>query len=256
MPQHPNPTEQLDFLRTVASSSPRLIWYGTDGRVELSGRVFDNWVAKTANFLVDELDAGRGTRVALNLPTHWKTLVWAYASWQAGAVVVLPESPDSPDSGDRNSDVVVTSSARSAVESPRVLVPVALGALALRWPGDLPRGAVDYAAEVRSHGDVFMQESAPEPGSVLVEVGGAVGEATTGEPVPRRLSFSDLSKGFGDGVGPGSVALLESGSTVLRSLEAAASVWAAGGTLILVDPDVPVTDQLLTGERVTARLDG
>ena len=29
-------------------------------------------------------------------------------------------------------------------------------ALAPRWPGTLPAGVVDYAAEVRSHGDVFL----------------------------------------------------------------------------------------------------
>ncbi len=33
---------------------PRLTWYGADGeRVELSARVLENWVAKTANLLVE-----------------------------------------------------------------------------------------------------------------------------------------------------------------------------------------------------------
>ena len=36
---------------------PRLTWYGPDAeRVELSGKVLLNWVAKTANLLTDELD--------------------------------------------------------------------------------------------------------------------------------------------------------------------------------------------------------
>ncbi|MBG6182817.1 uncharacterized protein (TIGR03089 family) [Arthrobacter sp. CAN_A214] len=263
MPQHTNPTEQLAFLRTVASSSPRLVWYGTDGRVELSGRVFDNWVAKTANLLVDELDAVRGTRVAMHLPTHWKAVVWAYATWQAGGVLVLPRTPDggsgtsdgtSDGSGDIDGDILVTSSARPPLEAPLMLVPVALGALALRWPGELPRGAVDYAAEVRSYGDVFPEEAPPRPGAVLVEAGNSGDSGTTGAPGPRRLSFADLSGGSDGAVPPSSVALLEPGCTVLRALEAAASVWGAEGTLILVDRDVQVTDQLLAGERVTARL--
>ncbi|WP_049822470.1 TIGR03089 family protein [Arthrobacter sp. H41] len=255
MPQHTNPTEQLAFLRTVASSSPRLVWYGTDGRVELSGRVFDNWVAKTANLLVDELDAVRGTRVAVHLSNHWKAVVWAYAVWQAGGVVLLPRAPD-----DGDGDIVVTSSARSPLEAPRILVPVALGALALRWPGELPRGAVDYAAEVRSHGDVFPEEAPPEPGTVLVEAGpagdrgAAEDRGTAGEAGSRRLSFADLSGGPEEAVPPATVALLEPGCTVLRALEAAASVWGAGGTLILMDRDVPVTDRILAGERVTVRL--
>ncbi|MBG6217249.1 uncharacterized protein (TIGR03089 family) [Arthrobacter sp. CAN_A6] len=255
MPQHTNPTEQLAFLRTVASSSPRLVWYGTDGRVELSGRVFDNWVAKTANLLVDELDAVPGTRVAMHLPTHWKAVVWAYATWQAGGVLVLPSSPDGADgTSDGDGDILVTSSARAPLEAPRMLVPVALGALALRWPGELPLGAVDYAAEVRSHGDVFPEEAPPRPGTVLVEAGNQGDGGTAGAPGPRRLSFANLSGGSDEAVPPSTVALLEPGCTVLRALEAAASVWGTGGTLILVDRDVRVTDQLLAGERVTARL--
>lgn len=254
MPQHQNPSEQLTFLRTFAASSPRLIWYGTDGRVELSGRVFDNWVAKTANLLVDELDATHGTRVVLHLPAHWKALAWAYAVWQAGGVVVLPLAQETGDPVDGDGDIVVTAFDLPPREAPGVLVPVALGALALRWPGELPRGAVDYAAEVRSHGDVFAEEWAQEPGSVVVEMGGAGSSGTVREPGPRRLSFADLAHGFAGAVQPGTVALLEPGCTVLRALEAAAAVWEAEGTLILVDPDVPVTDQLLAGERVTARL--
>ena len=40
---------------------PFVTWYDDhrDQRVELSYRTFGNWVAKTANFLVDELGAGR-----------------------------------------------------------------------------------------------------------------------------------------------------------------------------------------------------
>lgn len=255
MPQHTDPTEQLAFLRTVASSSPRLVWYGIDGRVELSGRVFDNWVAKTANLLVDELDAVPGTRVAVHLPNHWKAVVWAYAVWQAGGVVLLPRTPDEGDgNGNDDGDIVVTSSARSPLEAPRTLVPVALGALALRWPGELPRGAVDYAAEVRSHGDVFPEEAPPEPGTVLVEVDTEEDRRAAGEAGVRRLSFADLAGALDEAVPPAAVALLNPGCTVLRALEAAASVWGAGGTLILIDRDVPVTDRMLEGERVTVRL--
>ena len=58
----PTPTSVprlVDKLRR--SSHPALIWYGQDGeRVELSGRVLDNWAAKTANLWVDELDLQAG----------------------------------------------------------------------------------------------------------------------------------------------------------------------------------------------------
>ena len=38
------------------------------GGTELSGRVLENWVAKTANLLVEELDAAPGSTIALRAP--------------------------------------------------------------------------------------------------------------------------------------------------------------------------------------------
>ena len=50
-------SELMTSLRSGHATSPRLTWYGPDSeRVELSGRVLDNWVAKTSNLLQDELD--------------------------------------------------------------------------------------------------------------------------------------------------------------------------------------------------------
>ena len=75
----------MTALRSGHSTSPRLTWYGPDAeRVELSGRVLDNWVAKTSNLLQDELDAEPGMRLRLDLPAHWKSVIWALAAWQLG----------------------------------------------------------------------------------------------------------------------------------------------------------------------------
>ena len=57
--------------------------------MELSGKVLDNWAAKTSNYLAEELDAEPGTTVELDLPAHWKTLVWALGAWQAGCPLAL-----------------------------------------------------------------------------------------------------------------------------------------------------------------------
>lgn len=145
----------MTTLRSGHSTSPRLTWYGPDSeRVELSGRVLDNWVAKTSNLLQDELDAEPGKAIRLDLPAHWKSFVWALAAWQLGMEVVFDGTTadllvtDTPDDG-----------AGAGFEA---VVAVPLAALAMRWPGDLPPGVVDYAAEVRSHGDVFMAHSEPE----------------------------------------------------------------------------------------------
>ena len=49
-----------------------------------------NWVAKAANLLRDDLDAGPGSVVLLDLPPHWRTLYWAFAAWSVGACVEVP----------------------------------------------------------------------------------------------------------------------------------------------------------------------
>lgn len=160
----PAPRDVPALLAALVASDqgrPRLTWYGADGeRVELSARVLDNWVAKTANLLVEELDAGPGTRVRLDLPPHWRTAVWLLAAWAVGAEVV-----DAPPA-----DLVVTTDPGvDAGEARPVLV--ALPALARTVPA-LPRAALDYNAEVSGFGDVFV----PEDPAALPDV----------EPAPAR----------------------------------------------------------------------
>jgi uncharacterized protein (TIGR03089 family) len=74
---------------------PFLTWYDDahGQRVELSFKTFDNWVAKAANLLVDELGAAPGDLVAAVLADHWQTAVVLAACWRAGAGVVAVD-PD------------------------------------------------------------------------------------------------------------------------------------------------------------------
>ena len=68
------------------STHPWLTWYSQNGeRVELSGRVFDNWVAKSANLLSEEFDLAPGDTVATDMPGHWKSAALALACWHLGA---------------------------------------------------------------------------------------------------------------------------------------------------------------------------
>ncbi|WP_028280189.1 TIGR03089 family protein [Arthrobacter sp. H5] len=229
-------TGLLERLRTHESSSPRLVWYGGEGeRIELSGRVLDNWVAKTSNLLVEELDAEQSTRVGLRLPPHWKTLVWAMASWQVGAVTVIGERSGEVDiSGPVDIDVTGPGSVPDEDAPARVLV--APGAMDLRWPGELPPGALDYAAVVRSFGDVYLDD-VPADNLPLMEADRAT------------MGFQDLP------ASDGGVLLVSAGLHLRAVLEAALSTWSADGTLIVVHPDIEVSDKLLAGERVTARLE-
>jgi uncharacterized protein (TIGR03089 family) len=162
-------------LATTDPTRPRLTWYGPAGeRIELSGKVLDNWVAKTANLLVHELDAGPGSRVALDLPAHWRTAVWLLACWSAGCCAVLP-GPD----GTTDGDVAVLVTDRPGSEAARAagadgaeLVAVALPGLAMAFGPDLPAGALDAAIEVRSQGDVFVPPVRPAAGDPAVELPG------------------------------------------------------------------------------------
>jgi uncharacterized protein (TIGR03089 family) len=158
-----------------AGGSPRLTWYDVDGeRVELSGAVLANWVVKTTNLLVEELDVGPGTTVALDLPAHWRSVTWAMAAWTAGACVAVGAA------GPDDADVVVTD-APDRHTGAREVVAVSLAALARRFDGDLPPGAVDAAAAVMTYGDVlgWVPDVDPHAPALTVRDGGAPGASGT-----------------------------------------------------------------------------
>jgi uncharacterized protein (TIGR03089 family) len=183
---------------------PRLTWYGPDDeRVELSAKVLDNWVAKTANLLVEELDAGPGSRIAIALPPHWRSACWVLAVWSVGACAVIGRS-------DRRLDVLVSSQARWLLHpQPLVgdgartaaMVAVALPALATSFGPDLPPSAIDAAVDVRSQGDVFLPFVLPAPGDPALQVG-------DGEPVTHDQLLPSALRSAQDAGMPPQVRLL------------------------------------------------
>ena len=151
------------LMAAVAADRARpLVTYideGTGERTELSTATFENWVAKTANLLVDDLDAQPGTRVALLLPLHWQTAVWLAACWATGCVAA-------PEGNPAAADVVVAHTERlpeidAALRSGRDVLSLSLLALA-RPGGHASAGVVDYDVEIRSYGDRFAA-NAPTP---------------------------------------------------------------------------------------------
>ncbi len=105
-----------------------------------------NWVAKTANLLVEELDAGPGTTVALDLPPHWKHLVWALAVWSVGCRAGAPATTTRPTCS--CPPARTTGPGRSWSRWP-----------CRAWPAGStplpPAGWLDWAAEVAGFGDVL-----------------------------------------------------------------------------------------------------
>ncbi len=241
----------LTTLRTVQATSPRLTWYGPDGeRVELSGKVLDNWVAKTANYVVDELDAGPGSVIDIDMPAHWRSLCWVLAAWQAGAAVSY-----GPGTG-MNHDVTVTTgplAAEPGSPGPRPLtVAVALGALEMRWAGNLPAGVLDYAAEVRARGDVFVSFAEPTGTDVAVvgsdsaDPAAALGAATLGS-----ITFGSLLGGYAHPTERSERVLLPAEDGLETAVRNALGIFSAGGSVVLMHPSVPVTERLLSAERIT-----
>jgi uncharacterized protein (TIGR03089 family) len=221
----------MTSLRSGNSTAPRLTWYGPDSeRVELSGKVLDNWVAKTSNLLQDELDAEPGMRLALDLPAHWKGMVWALAAWQLGLETVL-------DGG--KADLLATARPEPAAGQYDAVVAVALPALAMRWAGDLPAGCLDYAAEVRSHGDVFMQHSEADPSACAIV-------ARDG----RRHSHQDLLDGFAVPHEEAVRLHIPGRDGLEAALANALGAWRRGGSVVMTHPDVEPTGKLLAAERI------
>ena len=221
----------MTSLRSGNSTAPRLTWYGPDSeRVELSGKVLDNWVAKTSNLLQDELDAGPGMRLALDLPAHWKSMVWALAAWQLGLETVL---------NGEEADFLATAAPDAVNGKYDAVVAVALPALAMRWDGGLPAGFLDYAAEVRSHGDVFMQHVDPDPAACAI--------------VPsdgRRHLHQDLLDGFAVPHEEGVRLHVAGGGGLEAALADALGAWRRGGSVVLPHPDVADTGTLLAAARI------
>jgi uncharacterized protein (TIGR03089 family) len=165
------PTTPIGLLAAAYSANaarPLLTTYDDSSgeRVELSVATVDNWVAKTANFLVDGVSAGPGDRVGLLLPAHWRTATWLLACWAAGCSARLGDVQEC--------DIVVADAARldealaaGAQETVAVSLQPLGGGL-----GPLPPGVVDYGGEVLAYGDRFTPSAAAASAAPALELRG------------------------------------------------------------------------------------
>jgi uncharacterized protein (TIGR03089 family) len=172
---------------------PFLTWYDErqlGQRVELSFKTFDNWVAKTANLLVEELGAGPGDRVAAALADHWQTAVVLAACWRAGAGVVAVD----PDAGAAALAAALGAGGVAAAFVREELAGEAAGALAAspakpalvaltadlagRSEHDLG-AALNFTRVVPAMGDLFT--AGADPDGEALRAAGDGGAATMGE---------------------------------------------------------------------------
>jgi len=246
------PAALLRRLVAADPGRPRITVYDdTDSptrgeRIELSARVFANWVAKAANLLRDDLDAGPGSVVLLDLPPHWRTLYWAFAAWSVGACVEVPGHRTTADAGHgaaadaaspATPDIVVTDAVDVASIAPEAVL-VTLAALARSAGVTVPAGVVDEARELATHGDVFDVWDEPDGSDPALRAAGRVSAYEDLVPAPAG--------------GPQRVHTDTTDTAAF--LRVALAAWAADGSLVVTRgaPEASVLDARKASEGVTA----
>jgi uncharacterized protein (TIGR03089 family) len=194
----------LDGLPDPAS--PFLTYYddATGERIELSAVTTANWVAKTSNFLVDDLEAGPRTRIRLGLPSHWLRFVWMLSCWSVGAAVV-----------DTDADIGLSGPDLVADEPTRVAA--SLRPLGGRFAAP-PSGFLDLGAEVPPHGDVFVALDPPSPDSLALDLDGL------------RATQAELAAA----IEPSSDRLLVESGPLARDVDLLVAAGLGGGSLVVV----------------------
>jgi len=228
---------------------PFLTWYGEDGeRTELSATVTANWVAKTANLLVEEYDIAPGTLVRLDMPPHWRTAVWALATWRVGAGVVLDGSqPTGVVGGAERVEIIVTDRPAEVLAGAvpgdfDEIVAQVLPSLARKFDGELPPGSLDAALAIGSYGDVIGYAPPTEPSApavvseTITTLHGDLAQWSAQLPPSARLAVR---------VGPRSPEdLARFCRTILGALRAETS-------LVLLSPSITDPTRILATERAT-----
>ena len=154
----------LARLLSAEPGRPLVTYYddATGERTELSVATWANWVAKVSSLLVDELEVEHGSRLVVDLPTHWLGTVVLGAAWSCGLEVAW----------DGDADAVVTGPdglGRWAPSAPRVpVVASALQPLAGRFPDGVPTGVHDLGVEVWGQPDAFVPFPGPTADDLAV----------------------------------------------------------------------------------------
>ena len=248
MPAATTPDAQLRAAVGREPARPFLTHYDdlSGARVELSLTTFENWVAKTAGLLVDDLDVQPGDRVLLDVPLHWQSVVVLSACWACGAVADV-RGLDAY----RRGDVVVTGPGRAgeAASLPGAqLVALSLRPLGGPFPGALPPGAVDHGRDALGHPDRFAAPPLASDRPALVDRGNRTRSAA--DVVADAV---ELARAWRVGTG---ARLLTAAPLHGPGLAAALSVPLAvdGSAVLCVELDRARLADRVVAERVTATL--
>jgi uncharacterized protein (TIGR03089 family) len=228
--------EVLSHLLAGEPGRPLVTFYdgATGERTELSVTTWANWVAKVSSLLSDELDIEHGSRLLVDLPSHWLGTVVLGAAWGCGIEVVW----------DGDADAVVTGPdglERWAAEAERIpVVATALLPLAGRFAGGVPTGVHDLGVEVWSQPDAFAAWPVPAPDDAAV----------TGTTHAALWS----SAAAGDRVADGGRLLSEANPASPSGLASLTEPLVSHGSLVLVARTAAdQVERIAADERVTSR---
>jgi uncharacterized protein (TIGR03089 family) len=138
------------FTATVAErpDQPLITFYddATGERTELSAATLANWVAKTANLLVDGLGLTAGDAALVRLPPHWQTAGVLLGCWAAGLTVDLSGT---------GAGAAVAFVAEPVLPLPAAddVYALALAPFGLPFRPSPPPGTQDFIVEMRPYGD-------------------------------------------------------------------------------------------------------
>ncbi|HKS98767.1 MAG TPA: TIGR03089 family protein [Rugosimonospora sp.] len=223
------------------ATRPLLTYYddATGERTELSGATLGNWVAKTANLLVDGVAAEPGEVALVRLPPHWQSAGVLFGCWLAGLLVT--EVP--PPSGVSVAFETLEPPGGDPVLAAERFV-LGLRPLGMPLPLDqIPPGYLDFSAEVRGYGDRFV------PVSPVAEDAPAAPRSTHAELVERAAARArELGISGGDRV-------LVDAAAYPDHLDWLLAPFAAGASVVLCQRLDPArVDDRATAERITVRL--
>ncbi|MCW2640886.1 MAG: hypothetical protein JWP76_3192 [Dactylosporangium sp.] len=220
---------------------PLLTFYdeATGERNELSGTTLENWVAKTANLLVDGCGLITGDAAAVVLPPHWQTAAVLLGAWSAGLVVEY-EDP-SLAGGTSPAEVgFVTADRLDAVPGTGDKFVLGLAPMALPMR-QVPEGFVDYVAEVRGHGDHFR------PYAPIRDADPAMTDGTT----HAELCAVARKRAATRGIGPTDRVLVAAADAV-HPLKWLLTPLVAGASIVLcANLDPAALDRRRDAERIT-----
>ena len=192
----------MDFLKALLDqdpAAPRITVYteATGARLDFSAQTLQNWVAKIANMLAEELDLEPGESIAVNLPVSWQAAVICLGALARGVDVQLSTSANTDTSAGTDTtdpstpQVVFTSPERFEDFPGRDVVLVTedpFGRGVVESGGTLPLGAIDFGPTVRFYGDQYFEPTTPLPELVPTNAAANIPDSHSSHSEPRVLS--------------------------------------------------------------------